>query len=103
MNNSEICKRISEIQGINNNAFERWALVRHPDGTDSHYEHYNPLSDDALWAELIFKHEVSISFVFCKLLINKNGVHEMNFTDTNSLRKNALLLIIKANNKGSNK
>ncbi len=91
----EICKRIAEIEGIPlynkpNHMTGNLETVCHP------YMSYNPLTDDALWVKLIEKYEVSISFVFCKVLINLNGVHERNFSDRLSLRRSAMLVIIAA-------
>ncbi len=89
MNDLEICKRIAEIEGMSN------LLQYYHDCVDNVF---NPLTDDALWVKLIEKYEVSISFVFCKVLINLNGVHERNFNDRLSLRRSAMLLIIRAHN-----
>ena len=99
LTNLEICKKIAEIEGFtiperghtNDGA---WCSFM----PNNCYGHYNPLTDAAIWQGLIFKYEVSISFVFCKLLTVNNGVHEKNFTDNLSLKRNALLLIIEAHN-----
>ena len=95
----EICKRIAEIEGVN---------IHHIDGSElmiadneeslrtgyDEYCEYNPVEDKVLWADLILKYEVSISFVFCKVMINKNGVHERNFTSNLTLIMNSLNVII---------
>lgn len=89
----EICKRIAEIEnciGIHENNNNIWYVK------DYETLKFNPLTDDALWGDLIMTHEVSISFVFCKLLMVRDGVYEMNFQDIPSLKRNALLLIIEA-------
>ena len=94
MDDLAICKRIADI--CSHYVSDGDIVIS---DTTYPYENYRyPLYDDDLWVNLIIEHEVSISFAFCKLLINKNGVHEKNFTDTESLKRNALLLIIEANN-----
>lgn len=126
MDNLTICKKIAEIEGVElfetyNQVFDRKILVNLYMDKGVKWHHaaeseecfftkvysapssykkavFNPLTDDALWKSLIFKYEVSISFVFCKLLIVNNGVHEKNFADNISLKRNALLLIIEAHN-----
>ena len=60
MNEFEICKRIAEIEGIDDHVFERWKLIRLVDGSESHYEHYNPLSDKTLCFDLMIKHNISV-------------------------------------------
>ena len=59
-------------------------------------EAYNPLTDDALLNQLIFKYEISISFNFCLISMITNKQYEMNFTDIPSLKRKCLLLIIEA-------
>ena len=97
----EICKRIAEIEAFDFDVLNGRIHAKPFTVTEvfscAHMGFiFNPLTDDALWLQLIEKYEVNISFVFCKLLINLNGVHERNFTDKLSLRKNALSLIIEA-------
>ncbi len=98
----EICRRIAEIEGVpiyrENNCFYGDGYFRADTVSGLAPMMYNPLTDDALWVKLIEKYEVSISFVFCKVLINLNGVHERNFNDRLSLRRSAMLLIIRAHN-----
>ncbi len=103
----EICKRIAEIEGFEfdvKTLFTGGPLGVWPKygfkevGMSTASGSYNPLIDDALLVKLIEKYEVSISFVFCKVLINLNGVHERNFNDRLSLRRSAMLLIIDAHN-----
>lgn len=119
MNDLDICKRIAEIDGVEVLGFrgeivladdynEVVNLVKsgryHPEQVAkliSEYS-YNPLTDDALWQQLIFKHEVSISFVSCNLLMVRDGVFEKNFTDIQSLKRNALLLIAEAHKDNNN-
>jgi len=110
----EICKKIAEIEGVNFDEVEGKIIKIRQGKVTMHKEYcdlngmmkklyasgniYNPLTDDALWVNLIEKYEVSISFVFCKVLIHHRGVHERNFTDKLSLRRSALLVIIEAHN-----
>ena len=56
----------------------------------------NPLLDDALLDQLIFKYEISISFNFCLISMITDKQYEMNFNDIPSLKRNCLLLIIEA-------
>ena len=99
MNDLEICKRIAEIEHgtayIDGDDTGNFINLNHP-MSDRGGEMYNPLTDDALWAKLIMKHEVSISFNFCLVSMITNKQYEMNFTDIPSLKRNTLLLIIKA-------
>ena len=99
----ELCKRIAKIVGFDFSIVDGFVHADPFTITDifscaNMGFKFNPLTDDALWQRLIFKYEVSTSFVFCKLLINHNGVHEKNFTDNESLKRNALLLIIESRN-----
>lgn len=100
MNDLDICKRLAEIEGVSYFEFPDCIVeTSNPDGSGTPQEAlgvYNPLTDDALWLRLIFKFEISISFVFCKVLMVKGGVFEKNFTGALSLKRNALLLIIEA-------
>tara|TARA_R110000796_G_scaffold153558_1_gene270112 strand:+ start:346 stop:678 length:333 start_codon:yes stop_codon:yes gene_type:complete len=56
----------------------------------------NPLLDDALLNQLIFKYEISTSFNFCLISMITDKQYEMNFTDIPSLKRKCLLLIIEA-------
>jgi len=66
-------------------------------GNDEYME-YNPRTDDALWAQLIIKHEVSINFNFCLLNISTDKFYEKNFHDIEDLKVKSLELIIEAHN-----
>ena len=101
MTDLDICKRIAEIEGLpcalRSGAYGgKWCIAQ----TKGHssMRRYSPITDDALWVSLIEKYEVSISFVFCKVLINIDRVIERNFSSKSELRRNALLLIIEAHN-----
>ena len=94
----EVCKRIAEIEGAKETLYSRVKpkeLTAIFDGRTCF--NYNPLTDDALLNQLIFKHEISISFNFCLISMITDKQYEMNFTDIPSLKRNCLLLIIKAN------
>ena len=94
----QICKRIAEIEGLDFSVEDYGVFVAEfiPNYNNSESNEYNPLTDKSLWNDLIFKYEVSISFVTCTLLMIRDGVYESNFTDIPSLVRNALLLIIEA-------
>ena len=91
----EICKRIAEIENKGDcfNWFDTFAIRTE---MYAEREEYNPLTDDALLNQLIFKYEISISFNFCLISMITNKQYEMNFTDIPSLKRKCLLLIIKA-------
>jgi hypothetical protein len=90
----QICKRIADIEKLNKVEIRGEVFVSHGFSCD---RRYNPLTDDALLNQLIFKHEISISFNFCLISMITDKQYEMNFTDIPSLKRNCLLLIIKAN------
>ncbi len=97
----EICRRIAEIEGfefdvINGSIHAKPFTITEVFSCAHTGFIFNPLTDEALWVKLVEKYEVSISFVFCKVLINLNGVHERNFSDRLSLRRSAMLVIIEA-------
>lgn len=89
----EIFKRIAKIEKLNQVEIKGDVFVSHGFSCD---KRYNPLTDYALWAKLIMKHEVSISFNFCLVSMITDKQYEMNFTDIPSLKRKALLLIIDA-------
>ena len=109
----EICKRIAEIGGVEAHEF-RGSIVLSDDYNEvvnsvksGRYSPeqvaklingyaYNPLTDDALLNQLIFKYEISISFNFCLISMITNKQYEINFTDIPSLKRKCLLLIIEA-------
>tara|TARA_R110000772_G_scaffold31913_3_gene78491 strand:- start:9 stop:314 length:306 start_codon:yes stop_codon:yes gene_type:complete len=89
----EICKRIAEIEGyLFGTTHGTPVIVFNQDDVQS----FNPLTDDALLNQLIFKYEISISFNFCLISMITDKQYEMNFTDIPSLKRKCLLLIIKA-------
>ena len=96
----EICKRIAEIESVSFMELSE-AVIRlsEPDGSgepQEAIEPYNPLTDDALLNQLIFKHEVSVNFSICEVSMVTNKYHSMDFNDIPSLKRNILLLIIEA-------
>ena len=104
MNDLEIERRIADIEGIHyietKGDVRFLALVSENDFTGTPPEMigmYNPLTDDALLLNLILTHEVTISFNFCLISIITDKQYEKNFHDTDSLKRNILLLIIEAN------
>jgi hypothetical protein len=63
----EICQRIAEIEGKSywDNGTGEGLCINYIDGNRaSKVLHYNPLTDDALWVQLIDKHNVSINTHF---------------------------------------
>ena len=93
----EICKRIAEIEGFlidPDDKHPRYLIFKN--GKHVGYKAYNPLTDDGLWANLITKYEVSISFNFCLISMITNKQYEMNFSDIPSLKRKSLLLIIES-------
>ena len=60
MTDLEICKRIAEIEGIEN--FETYHPIPNEVGFDYECEHYNPLTDDALCFRLMVKYKVELDF-----------------------------------------
>ena len=96
----QICKRIAEIEfddliGCYEHEFDGICIDKPMCGMVFR-EAYNPLTDDALLNQLIFKYEISISFNFCLISMITNKQYEMNFTDIPSLKRKCLLLIIEA-------
>ena len=89
----QICKKIAEIEKLNQVEIRGEVFVSHGFSCD---RKYNPQTDDALLNQLIFKYEISISFNFCLISMITNKQYEMNFTDIPSLKRNCLLLIIEA-------
>ena len=103
MNDLTICKKIAEIEGLLVSEYKLGTddLWVHTCNTrDSSVTLYSPL-DDALWANLITKYEVSISFNFCLISMITDKQYEMNFTDIPSLKRKSLLLIIEAHKEQS--
>ena len=106
----QICKRIAEIEGLDllkDDELDKSLLIagelivvneRWEGGSLKQFMIYNPLTDDALWAQLIIKHEVSINFNFCLLNINTDKFYEKNFHDIEDLKVKSLELIIEAHN-----
>ena len=92
----EICKRIAEIEGYHTNLAIKCEGVWCSMNSNDCYGVFNPLTDDALLNQLIFKYEISISFNFCLISMITNKQYEMNFTDIPSLKRKCLLLIIEA-------
>ena len=95
----ELCKKIAEIEGIYFHISEnkKHVMVREKSITWLiRFVNYNPLTDDALLNQLIFKYEISISFNFCLISMITDKQYEMNFHDIPSLKRKCLLLIIKA-------
>ena len=106
----EICKRIAEIEGkefyLLESGEDTYPMIKA--WSDSVFKDkctpkrffeshdYNPLTDDAILNQLIFKYEISISFNFCLISMVTNKQYEMNFTDIPSLKRKCLLLIIEA-------
>jgi len=108
MNDLAICKRIAEIEGVDflrkgelsDDLLQPDVLIvvtrRWDNGGLKGFMEYNPLTDDALWVNLILTHEISISFNFCLISMIRDKQYEMNFTDIPSLKRKSLLLIIEA-------
>jgi len=92
----QICKRIGEIESLNGDFGTHLNGAHGRRYIDGSFKYYNPLTDDALLNQLIFKYEISISFNFCLISMITNKQYEMNFTDIPSLKRNCLLLIIEA-------
>lgn len=90
----EICKRIAEIEGFKDIRIHANNCVDVAIGDLPTWKLYNPLTNDALWANLIIKHEISICFTTCSLTTIKYGYRDSIFHDIPSLKRNSLLLII---------
>ena len=96
----EVCKRIAEIEfndliDCYEHEFDGICIDKPMCGMVFR-EAYNPLADDAILNQLIFKYKISTSFNFCLISMITNKQYEMNFTDIPSLKRKYLLLIIKA-------
>ena len=96
----QICKRIAEIEfddliDCYEHEFDGICIDKPMCGMVFR-EADNPLTDDALLNQLIFKYEISISFNFCLISMITNKQYEINFTDIPSLKRKCLLLIIEA-------
>lgn len=97
MNNSEICKRIAEIDGFSD------AKIFHPpyEGVEVNvgdfdlpvWEEYNPLTDDALCFKLIVKYRLEIWEVQTRWFV---GFPDFNTVKDDSLNKAICLAIIEA-------
>tara|TARA_R110000850_G_scaffold72879_2_gene160053 strand:- start:1157 stop:1486 length:330 start_codon:yes stop_codon:yes gene_type:complete len=99
----EICKRIAEIEKLPHHLEE--GMNDKFINTSTIYGdvcEYNPLTDDALLNQLIFKYEISVSFNFCLISMITDKQYEMNFHDIPSLKRKCLLLIIKAHKELNN-
>ena len=97
----QICKRIAEIEVEEVTVRFDWddnlrTQLSYGSEFEDRMPEYNPLTDDSLLNQLIFKYEISISFNFCLISMITNKQYEMNFTDIPSLKRNCLLLIIEA-------
>lgn len=93
----EICKRVAEIEGVKIDVLGGKVILDEMiNNVRIRLTEYNPITDDALWVNLILKHEVSICFITCSISIIRDGITSFEFTDIPSLKRNALLLIIEA-------
>lgn len=91
----EICQKIAEINGDN-------VTLQIPESCgcylydEDNEREYDPLTDDALWANLILTHEVSINFQLCQISMVRGKYYHDSFKDLEDLRRKSLELIIEA-------
>jgi len=94
----EICKRIAEIEGIGY-SISRDMVTFKPCGWP---ETYNPLTDDGLITNLIFKHEVNVDHYSGVVYIDSDytgrpPVAKVSFDGLEGMKKAVCLVIIEAN------
>lgn len=97
LSDTQICQKIATIEGyeiksdgISNNLIKL---------KNNSITEYNPIENAELWTNLIFKYQVSISFVFCSVFVIGNKTSEHKFTDSESLKRKALIAIIESHQK----
>ncbi len=109
----EICKRIAEIEGFEfdvkslftNGPLGVWPKCGFKEaGMSIASGSYNPLTDDALIKQFIYKYEVTIVWgrnlvmMYRKPNLNPVDTVRFEFTDKSELNKTILLAIIEAHN-----
>jgi len=95
----EICKRIAEIDKVTDNMFKYWRLIRDERGNEVEYEHYNPLTDDALCFQLMVKYDINLTSMEPTLIDGSDGYEYICYKQGVYQNVSAILSIDKLPNK----